>query len=132
MGRPPERKKPSIVLIEDDYTTRLVVSSFLSDRGYEQKCLDSPPDTPDEIPPDAVLIVDARLKGVRAAGIQWVKRLPADKVNLPLIFISNWGTERVKDDLADLQRSRTKPYRWMDKPLELDLLESFIAEAVRA
>jgi len=118
-----------IILIEDDYSSRLVLKSFLEDRGYELKCYKEPP-APEEIPDNALLIVDVRLGGQRAAGIQFVLSLPEDKIKLPLILISNWGRDRIKSDLKDLETKRKSKFRWMDKPIQLDLLEGEMDEAV--
>jgi FixJ family two-component response regulator len=123
------KQKKTILVIEDDYTSRIVMDTLLTDLGFRTKIFEERPIVT-EIEDECVLIVDVRIGKQKSAGIEFIIQLPDKKRELPLIFMSNWNRSGVEKELSVLITCRKNGFRWIAKPFEIDTLESEINKAI--
>ena len=114
-----------VVLVEDDYSYRTMMSGFLEDLGYIVVRADHP-DKLESIEGCNTFILDVMIYSNRTAGIDYIIDLQTRgqiKDDALVIFISNFGrdTQEIQDRLAQI-----KKYEWLDKPVNLPSLEKLL------
>jgi DNA-binding response OmpR family regulator len=111
-----------IAVVDDDYTTRTLISEFLEDVGYVTKVEKSPAQLQSIEGYDAV-VMDVRIGNDRYAGIDYVleqRRTGKLGLGTPVIFISNFGrgTAEIEGRLQ-----KVGSYEWLNKPIEFTELD---------
>ena len=116
-----------VVLVEDDYTYRTMISEFLEDLGYVVVEA-SHPDKLQSVEGCQAFIMDVMIFSNRTAGIDYIidlqtqQRIQDDTL---VIFISNFGRESqaVQDRLDQVRQ-----YEWLDKPVDLPTLRRLLRQ----
>jgi len=111
---------PIVLVVDDEPSMRLSMTRLLRSVGIEVRTFTSAQEFLLSARPDApgCLILDVRMPGL--SGLELQERLAADKIDLPIIFVTGFGDipMTVRAMKAGAIEFLTKPYR------EQDLLEA--------
>src|SRR5690349_19583077 len=83
--------KHSILVVDDDQSTRQYLTHFLSSRGYSVSCLDSGDGILSRLAasPPSVMLLDLRMPGV--SGLDVLSQIQASGRPMPVIVLSALG-----------------------------------------
>lgn len=115
-----------IGIVDDDYTTRKLISDFLEDKGFET-VLAARPEKLLDVENCDVIVMDVRIgtePSDRYAGIDYILEQRRSRNIHPdtlVIFISNFGKDRAKNLLQQVG-----DHQWLDKPIDFVELEQTI------
>ncbi len=106
---------PRVLIVDDEENIRQSLADILSDEGYEVDMTPSGEEAVESVkkrPPDLILL-DIWLPGID--GLETLKRLKAQKEDLPVIMITGHGTT----ELA-VKATKMGAYDFMEKPLSME------------
>lgn len=120
-----------VIIIEDDYTVRDIISDFLEDEGYNFLSFDSTEKAREIIKSTDILIVDVRIETNPSAGVDFVISLRNNNYQFSTtktIFISNFGkSPEIEQKLQQIGKDG-REYIWIGKPLEMSELANAISQ----
>jgi DNA-binding response OmpR family regulator len=119
-----------VAFVEDDPSYRQILTEFLDDQDYQVDSAEHPSKLYIERIEDYdAFIMDVQMGNDRTAGIDFIYKIHQENHLNPkalVIFISNFGTED-EDIQKRLEQIRNfLEYRWLDKPVNLVLLEQML------
>ncbi len=106
---------PRVLIVDDEANIRQSLADILSDEGHEVDMTSSGEEAVEAVkkrPPDLVLL-DIWLPGID--GMETLKRIKAQREDLPVIMITGHGTT----ELA-VKATKMGAYDFMDKPLSME------------
>lgn len=118
-------KKYTVLLAEDEREIRENIHIFLEYKGYHTLLVKNGYEARDvisEIQPD-VIVADLRMPGMD--GMQLLDSLEKDKVNIPIIMITAYGT--MPDAIEALKRGASD---FLSKPIDLDYMSKVIQKVI--
>lgn len=117
--------KETVYIVDDDADVRKALTRSLSRQGYEVVAYPSAESFLTESMPGQAgcLVLDVRMPGMN--GLELQRKLLADHVNLPIIFITGHG-----DIPMSVRAIKDGAFEFLEKPYQVEDLLQKIAEAV--
>jgi FixJ family two-component response regulator len=121
-----EPTRDLVVVIDDDESVRNAVHGVLRSVGVKSRAFASGEEylRSGQQSETACLITDVQMPGM--SGLELLRKLATDDHRIPVIFISAFGTPRIRD-----QAVRAGAIRFLDKPFDdealLDTVRAVIA-----
>lgn len=126
--------KKRILIIDDEPDLLMYLKTFLGDQGFEVSCAEDVPSAFQMIHREKPDLVCLDIMMPIQSGISFHEHLRRDVLSqqIPVIIISGLSEESLKPSIQEVEADGTigKPYRFLNKPVDLDLLLSAIREAL--
>jgi len=126
--------KQRILIIDDEPDLLMYLKTFLEDQGFEVSCAEDVPSAFQMIHREKPDLVCLDIMMPIQSGISFYEHLRRDVLSqqIPVIIISGLSEESLKPSVQELIAGGTigKPFRFLNKPVDLDLLLSAIREAL--
>ena len=117
--------KPTVFVVDDDASVRESLKSLIDSAGWQPETFASAQEflsCPRVLTPSC-LVLDVTLPGLN--GLELQKRVAADRIDMPIIFISGYG-----DVPMTVQAMKAGAVEFLTKPLVGDVLLSAIRYAI--
>lgn len=126
--------RQKILIIDDEPDLLMYLKIFLQDQGYEVCCAGDVPSALQMVLREKPDLVCLDIMMPIQSGISFYEHLCRDggSQEIPVIVISGLSEESLKPSVQKLEADGTigKPFRFLNKPVDLDLLLSAIREAL--
>lgn len=126
--------KKRILIIDDEPDLLMYLKTFLGDQGFEVSCAEDVPSALQLIHRQKPDLVCLDMMMPIKSGISFYEHLRRDVLSqeIPVIIISGLSEESLKPSIQEVEADGTigKPYRFLNKPVDLELLLSVIREAL--
>jgi CheY-like chemotaxis protein len=126
--------KQKILIIDDEPDLLMYLKTFLEDQGYEVSCAEDVQSALQMLPREKPDLVCLDIMMPIKSGISFYEHLRQEGLSqgIPVIIISGLNEETLKRSVQKLEAEGTirKPYRFLNKPVDLELLLSVIREAL--
>jgi DNA-binding response OmpR family regulator len=116
-----------VAVVDDDYTTRTLISDFLTDRGFLVAAGAKPEEIDGQVEQCQAFIMDVMIGNNRYAGIDYIieqRQRARIAPGTPVIFISNFGNDREEIQSRLLQAGK---HDWLDKPIQFARLRHLLS-----
>ena len=116
-----------VVVVDDDESVRNAVHGVLRSVGFKARAFASGEEYlhSGQQYQTACLITDVQMPGM--SGFELVSRLETEDAQIPVIFISAFGSARVRD-----QAARARAIRFLDKPFDDEVLIETVRKVIAA
>ena len=126
--------KQKILIIDDEPDLLMYLKTFLDDQGFEVSCAEDVPSASEMIHREKPDLVCLDIMMPIKSGISFYEHLRRDVLSqeIPVIIISGLSEESLKPSVQEVEAAGNmgKPYRFLNKPVDLELLLSVIREAL--
>ncbi len=126
--------KQKILIIDDEPDLLMYLKTFLEDQGYQVSWAEDVPSALQMVLREKPDLVCLDIMMPIQSGISFYEHLWRDggSQEIPVIVISGLSEESLKPSVQKLEADGTigKPFRFLNKPVDLDLLLSAIREAL--
>jgi CheY-like chemotaxis protein len=126
--------KQKILIIDDEPDLLMYLKTFLEDQGYEVSCAEDVQSALQMLPREKPDLVCLDIMMPIKSGISFYEHLRQEGLSqgIPVIIISGLNEETLKRSVQKLEAEGTirKPYQFLNKPVDLELLLSVIREAL--
>jgi CheY-like chemotaxis protein len=126
--------KQKILIIDDEPDLLMYLKTFLEDQGYEVFCAGDVHSALRMVPREKPDLVCLDIMMPIQSGISFYEHLRRDGLSqeIPMIIISGLNEESLRQSIQESEAEGTirRPYRFLNKPVDLELLLSVIREAL--
>lgn len=126
--------KQKILIIDDEPDLLMYLKTFLEDQGYEIFCAGDVPSALQMVPREKPDLVCLDIMMPIKSGISFYEHFQQEGLSqgIPVIIISGLSEESLKRSVQQLEAEGRirKPYRFLNKPVDRELLLSVIREAL--
>ena len=126
--------KQKILIIDDEPDLLRYLKTFLEDQGYEVFCAGDVQSALRMVPREKPDLVCLDIMMPIQSGITFYEHLCRDGLSrgIPVIVISGLSEESLRQSVqkSEVEGTLRKPYRFLNKPVDLELLLSVIREAL--
>jgi DNA-binding response OmpR family regulator len=126
--------RQKILIIDDEPDLLMYLKTFLEDQGYEVFCARDVQSALRMVPREKPDLVCLDIMMPIQSGISFYENLRRDGLSqeIPVIIISGLSEESLKQSIQKSEAEGTirKPYQFLNKPVDLELLLSAIREAL--
>jgi len=123
-----------ILIIDDEPDLLMYLKTFLEDQGYEVSCARDVQSALRLVPREKPDLVCLDIMMPIQSGMTFYEHLRRDGLSreIPVIVISGLSEESLRPSAqkSDAEGTIKKPYRFLNKPVDLELLLSVIREAL--
>jgi CheY-like chemotaxis protein len=126
--------KQKILIIDDEPDLLMYLKTFLEDQGYKVFCATDVQSALRMVPREKPDLVCLDIMMPIQSGISFYEHLRRDGLSheIPVIIISGLSEESLRQSIQESEAEGIirKPYRFLNKPVDLELLLSAIREAL--